>query len=148
MRHASRREVIVLMAALAVPATVNRSLATPSEAATEISRFTGGKTPETGKIALDLPEIAENGNSVTLSFNIDHPMTPERHVTEVLVIADSNPAPRVATFRFTALSGRAVAATRIRLAGSQNVFVVAKTSDGGLFMTQRAVKVTVGGCGG
>ncbi|WP_354116070.1 thiosulfate oxidation carrier protein SoxY [Bradyrhizobium sp. LA7.1] len=151
MRFISRRHAVLLipgLTALAWSGTVERSQATPAETTTEIGRFTGGRTADPGKIALDLPEIAENGNSVTLVFDIDHPMTPEHHVTDVLVIADSNPSPRVAAFRFTAMSGRAAAATRIRLAGTQVVSVLARTSDGKLFMAQRQVKVTVGGCGG
>jgi sulfur-oxidizing protein SoxY len=150
MRTISRRDALVLVAGLAAfPGFgTKNACATPAEAASEISRFAGGKTAEAGKIALDLPEIAENGNSVTLSFDIDHPMTAERHVAEVLVIADSNPAPRGAALRFTPMSGRATAATRIRLAGTQTVTVLAKTSDGKLFVAQRQVKVTVGGCGG
>ena len=150
MRTVSRRDALVLVAGLAAFAGfgTENARATPAEAASEISRFAGGKTAEAGKIAVDLPEIAENGNSVTLSFDIDHPMTAERHVAEVLVIAVSNPAPRVAAFRFTPMSGRATAATRIRLAGTQTVTVLAKTSDGKLFVAQRQVKVTVGGCGG
>jgi len=151
MRTISRRDALLLipgLTALALSGTAEPLQATPAEATTEIGRFTGGKTAESGKIALDLPEIAENGNSISLSFDIDHPMTPERHVTEVLVIADSNPSPRVATFRFTPMSGRAAAATRIRLAGTQAVTVIAKTSDGKLLVAQRQVKVTVGGCGG
>ena len=146
----SRRNALVLVCRVAAFTLLGPECAraTPAEAATEIGRFAGGKTAEPGRIALDLPEIAENGNSVTLSFDIDHPMTPERHVTDVLVIADSNPSPRVATFRFTPMSGRAAAATRIRLAGTQVVTVIAKTSDGKLLVAQRQVKVTVGGCGG
>jgi len=151
MRYISRRDALLLIPGLTVLAwsgTIERSQATPAEAMTEIGRFTGGRTANPGKIAIDLPEIAENGNSVTIAFDVDHPMTPERHVTEVLVVTDSNPSPRVATFRFTPMSGRAAAATRIRLAGTQVVSVLAKTSDGNLFMAQRQVKVTVGGCGG
>ena len=142
----------VLAASGSALATVAFGAISPAQAANDsadlIKKFTGGKVPTEGKVKLDLPEIAENGNSVTIAFDIDHPMIPERHVTEVLVVADSNPSPRVATFRFTPMSGRAAAATRIRLAGTQVVSVLAKTSDGNLFMTQRQVKVTVGGCGG
>ena len=151
MRFISRRDALLLvpgLTALACSGTAEIAQATPAEATAEIGRFTGGKMAETGKIVLDLPEIAENGNSVTLSFDVDHPMTPERHVTDVLVLADSNPSPRVATFRFTPRSGRATAATRIRLAGTQVVSVLAKTSDSKVFLAQRQVKVTVGGCGG
>ncbi|MGY3472293.1 thiosulfate oxidation carrier protein SoxY [Bradyrhizobium ottawaense] len=151
MRIISRRDALLLipgLTALAWSVTIKRSQATPAEATIEIGRFSGGKTANPSKIALDVPEIAENGNSITLAFDVDHPMTPDSHVTEVLVVADNNPAPRVASFRFTPMSGRAAAATRIRLAGTQVVSVLAKTSDGKLFVAQRQVKVTVGGCGG
>jgi len=150
MRFISRRDAVRLIGGtvLAGSGAAERSWATPAQDSAEIGRFTDGRTGEPGKIALDVPEIAENGNSVTLSFDIDHPMTPERHVTDVLIVAENNPSPRVATFRFTPMSGRATAATRIRLAGTQAVTVMAKTSDGKLLMAQRQVKVTVGGCGG
>ena len=149
MRQLSRRDVLATGAGvLAVAAFGIDGAQAANNAPDLIKAFTGGKAATEGKVKLDLPEIAENGNSVTLAFDIDHPMTPERHVTDVLVIADSNPSPRVATFRFTPMSGRAAAATRIRLAGTQVISVLAKTSDGKLFMAQRQVKVTVGGCGG
>ena len=48
-------------------------------------------------------------------------MTAESYVTDVLVVADANPNPAIAKFHFTPLSGRAVAGTRIRLAGTENV---------------------------
>ena len=40
-------------------------------AAEEIAKFTGGKTLEKGKITIDLPEIAENGNTVPLSITVE-----------------------------------------------------------------------------
>jgi len=69
-------------------------------------------------------------------------------VTDVLIVADGNPRPGVATFKFTELSGEAEASTRIRLAKTQNVIAVAKMSDGSFYMAKKAVKVTIGGCGG
>ncbi|MHA1598114.1 MAG: thiosulfate oxidation carrier protein SoxY, partial [Alphaproteobacteria bacterium] len=38
--------------------------------------------------------------------------------------------------------------TRIRLAQSQNVTVIAEMGDGTLYKDQKFVKVTIGGCGG
>jgi sulfur-oxidizing protein SoxY len=116
--------------------------------AAEIAKFTGGRTPEPGKISLNLPEIAENGNAVPLAVRVESPMTPADHVTEILIVADGNPRPVVAIFHFTPLSGRAEASTRIRLAGTQNVAVFAKTSAEALLTVQKQVKVTIGGCGG
>ncbi len=122
--------------------------ATPSEAEAEIAKFTGGKPAAQGRISIDLPEIAENGNAVPLSLAIESPMTPADHITDVLVVADGNPNPRVAAFRFSPLSGRAEASTRIRLAATENVIVVARTGNGEFYTARKEVKVTIGGCGG
>lgn len=151
MRQLTRRQAVVLGASGVVVALAGWNgevLADTKAAAEEIAKFTGGKTAEKGKIAIELPEIAENGNTVPLSITVDAPMTADDHVSEVLVLADGNPRPGVATFHFTPLSGKAEAAVRIRLATTQNIIVVAKTSKGALFTEQKLVKVTIGGCGG
>jgi sulfur-oxidizing protein SoxY len=113
-----------------------------------IAKFTGGKTPVMGKVKLDLPEIAENGNTVPIAITVESPMTAASHVTEVLVLADGNPRPGVASFRFSPASGVAEASTRIRLAATQNIVAIAKMNDGSVFMDSKQVKVTIGGCGG
>ncbi|WP_339027214.1 thiosulfate oxidation carrier protein SoxY [Bradyrhizobium symbiodeficiens] len=118
------------------------------DAAKSIEKFTGGKQPVKGKISLDLPEIAENGNTVPLSLTVESPMTADSYVKEVMILADGNPNAGVATLMFTPLSGKAEASIRIRLAATQNVVAVAKMSDGSLFTEQKTVKVTIGGCGG
>jgi sulfur-oxidizing protein SoxY len=151
MRRLSRRETLALGAggaAFAVMVDLQPLAAAPKDAEADIMKFTGGKTAEKGKITIELPEIAENGNTVPLSITVDSPMTAESHVTDVLVVAEGNPRPGLATFHFTPMSGRAEAATRIRLAATQNIVVVAKTSDGKFFTEAKQVKVTIGGCGG
>jgi sulfur-oxidizing protein SoxY len=151
MQDPSRREILLLGAggtALAIAGDARVASATPAEAEAEIAKFTGGKPAEKGRIKIDLPEIAEDGNTVPLSIQVDSPMTAEDHVAEILVVADSNPRPVFATFHLTTMSGRAVVATRVRLASTENVIVVAKTNDGKFFTEQKPVKVTIGGCGG
>jgi sulfur-oxidizing protein SoxY len=151
MRQLSRRAALALgagSAALSVVGWSARAFATPESAAAEIAKFTGGKEPTKGKIAIELPEIAETGNTVPLSVSVDAPMTADDYVSEVLVLAEHNPLPRVARFQFTPMSAKAEAATRIRLAATQNIIAVAKTSKGQLFTAQKLVKVTIGGCGG
>ena len=113
-----------------------------------IKEFTGGKTPTNGRVNLDLPEIAENGNTVPMTVLVESPMTEQSHVTDVLVVSDGNPRPGVVTFHFTPASGVAEANTRIRLAQTQNVTAVAKMNDGLFFSATKQVKVTIGGCGG
>jgi sulfur-oxidizing protein SoxY len=113
-----------------------------------IKKFTGGKTPAQGRIKLDLPEIAENGNTVPMTVTVESPMTEQSHVTDVMIVADENPRSGVVTFHFSPASGIAEANTRIRLAATQDVIAVARMNDGSFFMASKQVKVTIGGCGG
>jgi len=151
MRQLSRRATLMLgtgAAALTVLGWGGRAQAGAKEAADQIAKFTGGKTAEQGKISIELPEIAENGNTVPLQLTVDAPMTADNYVSDVMVLAEGNPNPGVATFHFSPMSGKASASTRIRLATTQNIVVVAKTSKGEFFTGQKLVKVTIGGCGG
>jgi sulfur-oxidizing protein SoxY len=151
MRLMSRRAALALGAAGAALSFVGFSRiaqATPETAAAEAAKFAGGKAAVAGKISIELPEIAENGNTVPLAISVESPMTDDDYVTDVLVLADGNPNPGVATFHFTPLSGKADASTRIRLATTQNIVVTAKTSKGAVYTASKLVKVTIGGCGG
>ena len=148
----TRRQALGFSAAAAAFAVTGfrAAPALASAEATEkaIMEFTGGKTPESGKISLNTPEIAENGNTVPVTVEVESAMEGDDLVESVLVLADGNPSPGVATFHFTALSGAALATTRIRLAKTQDVVAVAKMKDGSVYMDRKQVKVTIGGCGG
>jgi sulfur-oxidizing protein SoxY len=148
----TRRQALGLTAGAAafVAFGPGRQAALADEAATEKSlmEFTGGKTPETGRITWNAPEIAENGNTVPITVSVDSEMTEGSYVESVVLYAEGNPNPAVATFHFTPMSGAASATTRMRLAKTQNVVAVAKMNDGSVFMDKKQVKVTIGGCGG
>lgn len=151
MSLCTRREALTIgVGALAV-ATLG-TWALPAWAANDaqdlIKKFTGGKAPAEGRVKLDVPEIAENGNTVPMTVSVDSPMSEQSYVSEVMVVADGNPRAGIATFRFSPASGVAEASTRIRLARTQNVIAVAKMNDGSLFTATKQVKVTIGGCGG
>jgi sulfur-oxidizing protein SoxY len=151
MRQVSRRDALALGASGAALTVIGWSTsadAAAKEAAEQIAKFTGGKTAEKGKISIELPEIAENGNTVPLAVSVDAPMTADNYVSEILVVADGNPNPGVATFHLSPLAGKAEASTRIRLATTQNIVAVARTSTGKFYTAQKQVKVTIGGCGG
>jgi sulfur-oxidizing protein SoxY len=149
MSFVTRRDALTLGAGILVTLlAADDSIAKPAEADAEIAKFTGGNTAEEGRINIDLPEIAENGNTVPLSIAVDSPMSADDYVSDILVVSDGNPFPGIARFQLTPMSGRAEAATRIRLAATENVIVVAKTSAGKFYSARRLVKVTVGGCGG
>jgi len=148
----TRRRVLALTAGFAaVPAL--QLLSGVAHAAAEdttklIADFTGGKEPQSGKIKLTAPEIAENGNTVPVSVSVDSKMADGDMVQSVMLVAEGNPRPEVVTFHFTALSGAAAATTRMRLAKTQSVIALAKMADGSVYMDKKEVKVTIGGCGG
>lgn len=143
----TRRDALVFTVAGVAAATVGLpAMAKGVEDA--ISAFAGDMKVGTGKITVTAPEIAENGNSVPIEVSVDSAMEGDDMVAEIMILADGNPNPGVATFKFSALSGEASASTRIRLAKTQNVVAVAKMKDGSVYSASREVKVTIGGCGG
>lgn len=148
----SRRALLSSTAAAAATAffgVSGRAVASLEDVDKLIAEFGAGvESEEGGALQLTTPEIAENGNSVPVSFTVDSPMTEDDHVVSVMLMASDNPSPEVATFHFTPASGIAKASTRMRLAKTQDVVAVAKTSSGQLFQVSRNVKVTIGGCGG
>ena len=149
MRLVSRRDGLKILSALGIAALTPKILtASPSDVSSLIDEITNGKGAKVSDIYLDLPEIAENGNQVKVSFEIESPMTPDTHVKKVYIFADGNPAPRVAEFTFTPQMGLCAATTRMRLAKTQDVHLLAEFSDGSYATTKATVKVTIGGCGG
>jgi sulfur-oxidizing protein SoxY len=149
MTSLNRRQTLMLGAgALTVLGTSLGPAHAANDSAELIKAFTGGKAAAEGKVKLDLPEIAENGNTVPMTVMIESPMSEQSYVSEVLVVGDGNPNGGMATFHFSPLSGAAEANTRIRLAATQNITAVAKMNDGSFYMASKQVKVTIGGCGG
>lgn len=150
--HLNRRQALGMTAGAAAFAVagLNARIAHASAEDTDkmIMEFSGGKAPESGKITLTAPEIAENGNTVPISVSVESAMAGDDLVDSIILLADGNPNPAVAVYHFTEMSGAAAATTRIRLAKTQNVVAVAKMKDGSVFMDKKEVKVTIGGCGG
>ncbi len=152
-RQQSRREVLIALGAgVTAVATLtmlpNAAWADAAAVDEAIKERIGNATPKEGRITLDLPQIAENGNTVPLSVAVDSPMTDQDYCKAVHLFAEKNPLPNVGSFHFTPASGQASASTRIRLARTQKIVAVAEMSNGEVYMSKAEVKVTIGGCGG
>jgi sulfur-oxidizing protein SoxY len=145
LRRLNRREALTAGAVAAGLGFLPGPARAANDYAEQIKAFTGGKTPVDGRMKLELPELAENGNTVPLAVAVDPPEGVQ--VEEILVVAPANPNARVLRFRFSSLSVPE-AATRIRLAETQDVIAVAKLNDGTFLSVSRQIKVTIGGCGG
>ena len=149
LKPISRRQALAFIAVAGPSVALSGvALAGPAEVATRINNITSGASGDNSLIMLDLPEIAENGNAVKVAFSIDSPMTADNYVKAVHVMADGNPTPDVASFNFTPAMGACSASTRMRLAKTQNIIVLAEMNDGSFKQAQATVKVTIGGCGG
>lgn len=135
----TRRETLALGAGAALMTVLPfRAFAAVEDMITE---FTGGAEVGEGGLELTAPEIAENGNTVPIEVSA-------HGASAIAVYAAGNPTPAVATFNFGPLAAAQEAATRIRLAGTQDVIAVAKMEDGSFVRASKTVKVTIGGCGG
>ncbi len=148
----TRRHVLVLTGAAAAAAGTGLlpGTAAADKAAVDaaIKNAVGSANLKSGRITLDLPQIAENGNTVPVGVEVDSPMTANNYVKTVHIFAEGNPNPQVATLHFTPANGVAKASTRMRLLRTQNVVAVAEMSDGSVYRETVEVKVTIGGCGG
>jgi len=138
-----RRKLLAAGVAVAVTGPV---LATPQEMAAAISAFTGGVAPKVGKVTLEVASLVDNGNAVPVTVRVDSPMTSIDHVTAIAIFNERNPQADVATFSLGARAGRAQVSTRIRMATSQKLVAVARTSDGGCWSGSADVIVTLAAC--
>lgn len=139
MRLSRRRTLTLGMAGAAIAMLPGTGRADAPETRALIERFTGGAQTVSGPLELTAPSVAENGASVTIS--VDCP-----GATAIRVIAPANPTPEICTFNFGPLAGSQRASTRIRLADSQEVIVLARMQDGGFAEARKRVSVTVSGC--
>ncbi len=154
-----RRDVVVGASAGAAMLALMRSLPVLAQDAPKTAsmlkefdeafkQIVGEGKPVTGKLKLEIPEIAENGNTVPYLLAVDSPMTDGEHIKAMHVLSTTNPQPGVASFTLTPLMGKASIASRMRLARTQDVVALAEMSDGQFLVARRTVKVTIGGCGG
>ena len=151
-----RREFLISAASAGILLTVGRSLqaaepvqaAPPSLYEQALDKILGDAKPRPGKIILEIPEIAENGNTVPYTISVESPMTEADHIKAVHVLSTANPLPNIASFYFGPAVGTARLSSRMRLAKTQEVVILAERSDGKFLAARRTVKVTIGGCGG
>lgn len=136
----------VAAAAGAALASRAQGLPDPQDITPLIEKVTGGKPVERGGVEVEIPALAENGNSVPAHITVVSPMAPEDYVAAIHIFAERNPRPHVATFHLGPQSGRAEITTRIRLAGTQTVTVIAALSGDRFRRGDAEVLVTSAAC--
>lgn len=143
------RRTVVLAAAGAGTAyalAMRPSGATPASMQAAIRQVVGEASVRPGKVAIDVPPIVENGNTVPLTVSVDSPMTAADHVKAIHVFNEKNPQPNVISVHLGPRAGRAAVSTRIRLADTQTIVVIAELSDGTFWSADAEVIVTIAAC--
>jgi sulfur-oxidizing protein SoxY len=111
-----------------------------------LTAMLAGRQLRKGRVHLDIPQLADNGNSVPLTITVDSPMTDTDRVVAIHLYSERNPRPRIALVELGPDAARAELATRIRLAGTQRIVAVAQMADGSLWAETAEVIVTQSAC--
>jgi len=136
-----------LAAGAALPAAAQANRILPlQDIAPLIGRITGGKPIEKRGVTVELPSLAENGNSVPLRIRVASPMSAADRVTDLHVFAERNPRPLIAAYHFGPAVARAQVDTRIRLAVEQRVLIIASLTGGRFLSGETHVVVTSAAC--
>lgn len=100
---------------------------------------------ETG-VLIEAPDIAESGGEVPVTIRRIETGKDDVYVTELHLYSDNR---QQVVERI--LPGRAIIpqdiSTRIKLAGTTKIYVLAKLSNGKVIAGEKLIKVTMGGCG-
>lgn len=108
-----------------------------------LDKLAGGKPIMAGRVQITLPAFADNGQSVPLTVSV---AAGEGPVKSLHVFAPRNPRPNIVNFHFGPKAGKAMVTTRIRLAGTQTLRVIAAFADGSFGSAASYVEVTASAC--
>ena len=108
--------------------------------------FYGDEAITVGRVHLKTPPLAENGNSVSLVVDVESPMTEDDFVRKIALLSPKNPIPLISTYTLSPRTGKAEVSTRIRLAGTQTLTVIAEMNDGSLWSGSAQTVVTLAAC--
>jgi len=118
-----------------------------SSAASSASRRARSAEPLAEGLALDLPALGDNPAAVPVRVHVTEVITDSSWCEEIIVIADLNPKPLACRFRFTADTGSADVAVRVRLIQSMPIRAYARMNDGRILTARQEITVAAGGCG-
>ncbi len=119
----------------------------PSELFTAaLADLAGGREIRAGRVHIDMPRLAENGNSVAFNVTVDSPMTAADHVRTIHLLSERNPIPVIARFHLGPRAGRALVRTYVRMATTQNIHAIAEMSDGSLWSAEAESVVLLAAC--
>ncbi len=140
-----RRRALVASAAV-LPLVSMRVVAQEGGDIPAYRAFAAGREVRMGRMRLDIPRIADNGNVIPLKVSMAGPFLPGAEVRSIHVFSEKNPVPQIAAFHFPTPTARPEIESRMRLSGTQRVAAVATLADGTLHGVIVDVTVTLSAC--
>ncbi len=138
--------LVLVPTGVAQAQVLGMGMAPGRQMAAAVAAFAQGQPVQAGRVTLDIAQLVDNGNVVPVRVTVDSPMTASDHVQQIALFNDRNPQRDVAVFTLGPRAGRAVVATRMRLATSQKLAAVARMNDGSVWMATADVIVALAAC--
>ena len=108
--------------------------------------YVGSRTVRSGRLRLDVPRIADNGNVVPVKIQMTGPFAAGAEVRSIHLFSEKNPVAQMAVFHYPVAVLRIEIESRVRLAGSQRLVALATLADGSLHSATADIVVTVSAC--
>jgi len=145
-RFRARRNCLRGAAALAVAPWLPARAADELPVIPALETFLAGRKVRWERIRLELPPLADNGQSVPMKITVDGPFAPGASVRALRLFSQKNPVPEMAVFEYPVPVERVELESRVRLAGTQRIAAVAQMTDGTLYAASVEVVVTLAAC--
>jgi len=110
-----------------------------------MEEFLAGRRVQFARMQLEIPRVADNGNSVPIKLGVLGANAPGA-VQSIHLFSEKNPVPRMAVFHFPPAAARFDIESRVRLAGTQRVVAIATLADGTLCVKVAEVLVAIAAC--
>jgi sulfur-oxidizing protein SoxY len=142
-----RRRILLAGAGAAAAGALVPALAQLNElpAIPALEAVLAGRRPQFARMQMDLPRVADNGNSVPIKLGVLGASAPGE-VRAIHLFSEKNPVPQMAVFHFAADATRFDIESRVRLAGTQRVVALATMGDGTLLVKVAEVLVAIAAC--
>ena len=145
VRRLTTKAVVALTAGLILPLRAigawNKEAFGAKTAADVLKNLGAASSTESKDIAIEAPQIAENGAVVPIEITSNLPNT-----RSIAVVIEKNPFPLAAKFDF---GDGAVPYVKVNVKVGESSFVRVVAEAGGRhYSAAKEIKVTIGGCGG
>jgi sulfur-oxidizing protein SoxY len=143
----TRRRVLAgAVAAVALRAVPLRAAAAGLPEIPELTIMLAGRTPKHERLVLEVPRIAEDGNTVPAKITLPGPFAPDAPLVKLALFSERNPVRTIIALDYPVPVARVELETRIRLAGTQQLVALAMLADQTIYVAVAEVEVAASAC--